>query len=184
MELGFARQGTGTLHYGARLTYVPTGPVPGALDQGFAVERSYAPAKAEQSPGTTFQAGELVKVTLRFRLPKERRYVAVVDPLPAGFEPVETAFATTARDVAEQTDVQSSTDWRDWWQRGGFDHVERHDDRVQIFATRLSEGDHEYSYLARATTSGTFSVAPARAEEMYAPEVFGRTASTVVEVKP
>jgi uncharacterized protein YfaS (alpha-2-macroglobulin family) len=184
MELGFARQGTGTLHYGARLTYVPTGPVPGALDQGFAVERSYAPARAENAPGTTFQAGELVKVTLRFSLPKERRYVAVVDPLPAGFEPVESGFATTARDQAEEADTQSSTDWQDWWQRGGFDHVERHDDRVQLFATRLAEGEHTFTYLARATTSGTFQVAPARAEEMYTPEVFGRTASTVVQVKP
>jgi uncharacterized protein YfaS (alpha-2-macroglobulin family) len=184
MDLGFAREGTGTLHYGARLTYVPTGPVPGPLDQGFAVERSYAPAGAEGSPGTTFQAGELVKVTLRFQVPKERRYVAVVDPLPAGFEPVESWFATTAKDLAEQASTQSSTDWRDWWQRGGFDHVERHDDRVQLFATRLSEGEHTFTYVARATTSGTFQVAPARAEEMYAPEVFGRTGSTVVEVKP
>jgi alpha-2-macroglobulin len=184
MDLGFARQGTGTLHYGARLTYVPSGPVPGPLDQGFGIERSYAPADSSATPGTTFAAGALVKVTLRFRLPKERRYVAVVDPLPAGFEPVESGFATTARDLSETADTQSSTDWQDWWQRGGFDHVERHDDRVQLFATRLAEGEHTFTYLARATTSGTFQVAPARAEEMYAPEVFGRTASTVVEVKP
>jgi alpha-2-macroglobulin len=184
MELGFARQGTGTLHYGARLTYVPTGPVPGPLDKGFAIERSYAPAKAEQQPGTSFQAGELVKVTLRLDLPKERRYVAVVDPLPAGFEPVESWFATTAQDLSQEAATQSSTDWQDWWQRGGFDHVERHDDRVQLFATRLAEGEHTFTYMVRATTSGTFQVAPARAEEMYAPEVFGRTGSTVVEVKP
>jgi uncharacterized protein YfaS (alpha-2-macroglobulin family) len=184
MDLGFARQGTGTLHYGARLTYVPTGPLPGPMDQGFGIDRSYAPANLETAPGTTFSAGALIKVTLRFSLPKERRYVAVVDPLPAGFEPVESAFATTAQDLSEEAQAQSSADWKDWWQRGGFDHVERHDDRVQLFATRLSEGEHTFSYLARATTSGTFQVAPARAEEMYAPEVFGRTASTVVEVKP
>ena len=74
-------------------------------------------------------------------------------------------------------------DWTAWWQRGGFDHVERHDDRVQLFATRLSEGHHEFSYVVRATTAGTFRTAPARAEEMYEPEVFGRTATTVIEVK-
>lgn len=184
MELGFARRGTGTLHYGARLTYVPTGPLPGAMDQGFEIQRSYAPADSLDTPGTVFAAGALLKVTLRFRLPKERRYVAVVDPLPAGFEPVESGFATTAQDLSQEASTQSSTDWQDWWQRGGFDHVERHDDRVQLFATRLSEGEHTFTYLARATTSGRFQVAPARAEEMYAPEVFGRTASTVVEVKP
>jgi hypothetical protein len=127
-------------------------------------------------------------VTLTFRLTKERRYVAVTDPLPAGFEAVETWFATTARDLAAQQDRQTNTggdaqDWRNWWQYSGFDHVERHDDRIQLFATRLGEGVHEFSYIVRATTAGTFRTAPARAEEMYEPEVFGRTATTTIEVK-
>ena len=78
---------------------------------------------------------------------------------------------------------RSSDNWFSWWQRGGFDHVERFDDRVQLFATRLSEGRHEFTYIVRATTAGTFRTAPARAEEMYSPEVFGRTATAVIEVK-
>ena len=45
-------------------------------------------------------------------------------------------------------------------------------------------GTHDFSYLVRATTAGKFTAAPLRAEEMYTPEVFGRTASDVVEVKP
>ena len=52
------------------------------------------------------------------------------------------------------------------------------------FATRLSAGDHEFTYVARATTSGTFRTAPSHAEEMYEPEVFGRTATTAVTVRP
>jgi hypothetical protein len=105
----------------------------------------------------------------------------VTDPVPAGTEPVETAFATTAQQLVEQQE-QRTYGWR-WWERGGFDHVERHDDRVDLFATRLDEGDHEFKYLLRATTAGTFLTAPAHVEEMYEPEVFGRTASTVMEVK-
>ena len=61
--------------------------------------------------------------------------------------------------------------------------MERHDDRVQLFATRLGEGTHEFSYIVRATTAGTFRTAPARAEEMYTPEIFGRTATTTIEVR-
>ena len=195
MELAFTREGTGTLHYGARLTYVPSASALQPLDEGFAVERTYAPAKTEQSPGTKFTAGELVRVTLRFRLPKERRYVAVVDPLPAGFEPVESWFNTTARDLVDRNDRQDSreqdeaessgdeADWLERWLRGGFDHVEKHDDRVLLFATRLGEGVHTFTYVARATTAGTFHAGPARAEEMYEPEVFGRTPSTMVEIK-
>ena len=77
----------------------------------------------------------------------------------------------------------ATASWMAWWERGGFDHVERHDDRVQLFATRSSEGRHTFTYVVRATTAGTFRTAPARAEEMYAPEVFGRTATTVVEIR-
>ena len=69
-----------------------------------------------------------------------------------------------------------------WWRYGGFDHIERHDDRVSLFATRLSEGNHEFSYMLRATTAGTFITSPTHVEEMYEPEVFGRTATAVVEV--
>jgi uncharacterized protein YfaS (alpha-2-macroglobulin family) len=61
--------------------------------------------------------------------------------------------------------------------------VERHDDRVLLFATRLSEGAHAFSYVVRATTAGTYRTAPAHAEEMYEPEVFGRTATAVIDVK-
>ena len=119
---------------------------------------------------------------------KERRFVAVTDPLPAGFEAVESWFATTARDLAAQQDAQESggdesAEWQRWFLRGGFDRVERHDDRVNLFATRLSAGTHEFSYIARATTAGTFRTAPAHAEEMYEPEVFGRTATTVIEIR-
>jgi len=152
------------------------------------IERSYAPYKEGTSlPSTTkFNAGDLVRVTLRLTLTKERRYVAVADPLPAGFEPVESWFATTASDLARAQDSQNEPDdngWRWWWQRGGFDHVERHDDRVVLFATRLSEGAHEFSYIVRAITAGTFRTAPAHAEEMYEPEVFGRTATAIIEVR-
>jgi len=155
-------------------------------DQGFRVERRYAiqGAKAESK---SFKAGDLIKVTLTIRNTKERRFVAVTDPIPAGTEPVESWFATTATELVEaQRDAETASsggEWM-WWRRGGFDHVERHDDRVNLFATRLSEGPHEYSYLVRATTAGTFTAAPMSAEEMYTPEVFGRTASDVVEVKP
>ncbi len=174
----FNRQGTGTLFYLMRLRYSPAGLLHDSMDKGFNVERKYSQK--------TFKAGDLIKVTLRIRNTKERRFVAVTDPIPAGTEPVESWFATTATDLSEaQRNTESQNgDWMAWWQHGGFDHVERHDDHVNLFATRLSEGPHEFSYMVRATTAGTFVTAPTYVEEMYEPEVFGRTASEVVEVKP
>lgn len=126
-----------------------------------------------------------MRVTLTLQLTKERRYVAVVDPLPAGFEPLESWFATTAAALQPRANEneEQNKNWRAWWERGGFDRVERHDDRVQLFATRLAEGRHEFSYVVRATTAGTFRTAPAHAEEMYQPEIFGRTETVVITVR-
>ncbi len=186
--LTFTRDGAGTLFYTARLRYAADQLFEQGLDSGITIERSYAPyveSGPQPKPATSYRAGDLVRVTLAFQLTKERRFVAVTDPLPAGFEPVESWFATTARTLTERQDEQpeANESWFSWWQRGGFDHVERHDDRVLLFATRLSEGRHTFSYIVRATTAGTFRTAPAQAEEMYEPEVFGRTATAVVDVK-
>ena len=186
----FRKEGTGTLHYAARLTYASADPKKDPMDQGFSIQRAWAlvdektGTQTEAPSGTRFAAGSLVRVTLTLEATKERRFVAVNDPLPAGFEPVESWFATTAASLArDQRREEAGGDWMSWWQRGGFDRVERHDDRVLLFATRLSEGHHVFSYLARATTAGTFETAPVRVEEMYEPEVFGRSASAVVEVE-
>jgi hypothetical protein len=184
--LTFTRTGAGTLFYSARLRYAVDRLFQQGLDQGIRVERAYAPyvEKGTRPALTSYKAGDLVRVTLTLQLTKERRFVAVTDPLPAGFEPVESWFATSAASLARAQDEGGQPgDWTMWWQRGGFDHVERFDDRIQLFATRLAEGHHVFSYIARATTAGTFRTAPAHAEEMYAPEVFGRTATAVIEVR-
>ena len=187
-DLTLHRDGDGTLFYAMRLTYAPDVATLTAADRGFKVERQYAPlSDGKAGPAAeTFQAGDLVRVTLSFDLPKERRYVAVTDPVPAGFEAVESWFATTASDVSRLTNLEddaAAPSWQDMWRRGTFDHVERHDDRVLLFATRLAGGHHEFSYVVRATTAGTFKAAPTRVEEMYEPEVSGRTSTQTVEVK-
>jgi uncharacterized protein YfaS (alpha-2-macroglobulin family) len=185
--LTFARDGAGTLFYTTRFRYAADELFLQGLDNGIRIERAFAPyvENGSRPAATTYKAGELIRVTLTLRLTKERRYVAVTDPLPAGFEPLESWFATTARSLATSSTDQDGdeTSWEKWWQRGGFDHVQRHDDRVELFATRLSEGRHSFTYIVRATTAGTFRTAPARAEEMYEPEVFGRTPTAVITVQ-
>lgn len=185
--LTFTRDGAGTLFYAARLRYAVDALFQQGMDQGIRLTRSYAPyvETGTRPAATTYKAGDLVRVTLTLNLTKERRFVAVSDPLPAGFEPIESWFATSAASLSKEQDDQGDvdTDWMHWYQRGGFDHVERHDDRVELFATRLSEGVHTFTYVVRATTAGTFRTAPAHAEEMYEPEVFGRAATAVIEVR-
>ena len=104
-------------------------------------------------------------------------------------DPYLTAYVLHVMHVAglgrawQATQDSSGTDPNYWWRRGGFDHVERHDDRVVAFATRLGSGRHDFTYLVRATTAGTFTAAGARMEAIYAPELAGRSAAATIVVR-
>jgi alpha-2-macroglobulin len=62
--------------------------------------------------------------------------------------------------------------WR-WWMFVA-QHVNVRNDRYEAFTTLLNAGRFELTYIALATTAGEFAAPPTRAEEMYAPETFGR----------
>jgi uncharacterized protein YfaS (alpha-2-macroglobulin family) len=184
-SLNISRTGDGRLYFTTRLQYASRDPQP-ATDQGMRVERRFERFTESGSgpAATSFQAGDLVRVTLRVTLPKEARFVAVVDPIAAGFEAVDGFFRTTSQDLARDApDTETMDSWMAWMQKGGFDHVEKFDDRVQLFASRLGTGTHEFSYIVRATTSGSFVVTGTWAEMMYAPETFGRGAVATVSIK-
>src|SRR5262249_51845375 len=84
--LTFTRTGSGTLFYAAGLRYARDELFQAGLDQGMNIERTYEPyVENGSAPATTsFKAGDLIRVTLTLNLTKERRFVAVTDPLPAG----------------------------------------------------------------------------------------------------
>src|SRR5262249_10793165 len=98
-------------------------------------------------------------------------HVALVDPLPAGLEPMNAALAVTG-EVPERPEEPSER----FWNRPWYEHQNLRDERVEAFATLLWEGAYSYTYFARATTPGSFVVPPPKAEEMYHPETFGRGA--------
>ena len=70
-----------------------------------------------------------------------------------------------------------------WWRQNWFEHQNFRDERAEAFCSLLWEGVYNYSYVARATTPGQFVVPPAKAEEMYHPETFGRTGTDFVRVE-
>src|SRR6266536_1025110 len=70
-----------------------------------------------------------------------------------------------------------------WWRPEWFEHQNLRDERAEAFTSLLWEGVYKYSYVARATTPGEFIVPPAKAEEMYHPEIFGRGKTDRVRVE-
>jgi len=201
--LRFEKQGQGVLYYGARLRYAPAELPMTPLDQGLVVQRWFEPFRGG-GQATAFKAGELVRVRVRVGSPQERLNLVVEVPLPAGLEAVDTSLASTARlgaageegrgggyehesaedTYADQADGESPGELGQYaasfW--SPFNHVEVRDDRVLLFADHLPPGVHVSSFVARATTPGRFLMKPARAEEMYTPEVFGRSAGGVLDV--
>jgi len=70
-----------------------------------------------------------------------------------------------------------------WWTRYWYEHQNLRDERVEAFTSLLWEGEYTYSYIARATTPGIFVIPPLKAEEMYSPEVFGRSATEMMVIE-
>jgi uncharacterized protein YfaS (alpha-2-macroglobulin family) len=176
LDVDIAKAGPGALYYGLRMSYYPL-QVTEPKDQGFAVLKSVVPVQCELLADGSYPVGQMVRVTLTVETPQDRHYVVVDDPLPASWEPINVNLATVS-DAMRQLDQQEE---QPWWI--GFTHVEKRDDRVLLFADYLDAGVHTYSYLARITSKGSFSLPPTQAEEMYTPEVFGRTVSKVIRVK-
>ena len=179
VSLKIDKKGKGRLYYQTRLTYAPMQKM-GAQDQGFSVVKDIT--TLDGKPLDTIQAGTLAVVTLQVILPQESLFVVLEDPLPAGFEAVNPAFLTESEEQKKKLETLSgSSGWRRWWQ--GFNHIEMHDDRVLLFADSLTPGIHTHRYLVRALTYGTFSAPGAKIEEMYSPEVFGRSSELTIRIR-
>jgi hypothetical protein len=172
--------------------------------EGIQVERWYEDYRTGR-PITSIAAGELVRVRLRITLPADRQFVVLDDPLPAGLEAIDLSLRTTGlppgpgraaeppsggptEEEAAEGEAMEGRSWgwyygswdSGWW--SPFDHRELRDDRVVYAATFLWKGTYTATYLARATTPGTFVRPPAHAEEMYNPAVRGRSDGGVFTV--
>lgn len=165
-------------------------------DRGFKVERWYEDYRTGK-PITTAVEGDLVRVRVRLTLPSQRNFVVLDDPLPAGLEAIDLSLRTaggvagpgTAEPVEhDEAEGKDEARWMfgswdsGWW--SPFDHRELRDDRVVYSARLLWGGSYTATYLARATTPGTFVKPQAHAEEMYNPAVYGRSDGGTFVVAP
>ena len=173
-------EGGGNLYYTAHMNiYLPV-PELKSVDSGIIVSRSYYDPDDPTTPIDAAVVGDTVLAKLTIVVPQTRHYVLIEDWLPAGLEAIDTSLKTseqqgTANEFEGGNRVDTGSDFYSrgwgWWY---FDHVQLRDERVEISAMWLPAGTYEYTYLARASTPGTFNVIPPTAQEFYFPEVYGR----------
>jgi len=166
--IGILKEGQGRLYY--RLAYEAAliNPYNPPLDRGFCVVRTYEATddpkdlivkKNENYTEVIVKAGSRITINLSITNTSYKFYVAVVDHLPGGLESIGKSNSTK----------------RGYYSRDVWNHFNLRDDRTEIYADTLYSGVHTFSYTTRATAIGTFIVPPVKAEEMYSPEVFGRS---------
>jgi len=172
VSIALLKEGTGRLYYRLAYQAALSNPFVAALDRGFTVTRKYEALddpkdlvirKKDKETDIFIKAGSRVKISLNLTTTNYKFYVALVDHLPGGLESINLSPGGRYRYR------------RDW-----YNHYNLRDERAEVYSDYLNSGIHNFSYNTRATTLGTFFVPPAKAEEMYAPEVFGR--SDVVRV--
>jgi alpha-2-macroglobulin len=190
----------GSTFYVLTVDEVPLVPPKTPDSKGMIVERWYERFDNGR-PVTEVTEGDLVRGRLRITVPSDREFVAVEDLLPAGLEVVDLSLRTTslgpfeseASRNAEQAgnhanSGKSNLPWLygswagGWW--SPWEHEEKRDDRVVYFARVLWKGTYTATYVARATTAGTFVRPPAHAEEMYNASVGGRSDGGTFRVAP
>lgn len=174
-DLALSRSGRGRLYYGLTLSYAPR-ELLASRDEGIGVAKRFETLDGRALDGKQFTRGTDYVAVVTVRAPRERHFVVLDDPIPAGCIVLNRNFATESQ--AAYKNVKTSSRW---W--GSFNHFESYDDRVLAFADSLTPGEHVYRYVLRAVTPGTFALPATKVEEMYTPDVFGYFGQSFVEVK-
>lgn len=186
-------EGPGQLYYTVGLEVSrPVADVP-ALAQGVSISRAFYPF-GDACPNDrcdaiqTASAGQKVQVRLSLTVPHDAYYLAVSDYIPAGAEILDPNLKTTQQGIDAEPQSETLYDPRrpfaqgwGWWL---FNAPKISDDHILWTADRLPAGTYELTYTIVLLQPGQFRVLPARAWQLYFPEVQGNSAGSTFEIRP
>jgi len=194
-QVNIERHGEGRIYYATRLSFAPRDAAAAEINNGLEIHREYSVQREGRwqllgSPAQVHR-GELVRVDLYVALPAARHFVVVDDPVPGGLEPVNRQLATGSTVDADAAEFQAAGgsfwfrfgDWGEFGFEGySFYHQELRHDSARFYADYLAAGHYHLSYAAQAIAEGEFSAPPARAAEMYDPDVYGLGLPSMLDV--
>lgn len=179
-DLIIQKMGNGMLHYLVAYRYRLQGNQPGRFN-GLRVAREIRPANDEKllqriglsadGKSLTVKTGQVFDIGLEIVIDRPVERVVITDYLPAGFEAIDASFQTSNQAVRAPENS---------WQIG-YQTIYR--DRILALSERLEPGVYNMHYLVRSVTPGTYLWPGAEVHLQYAPEEFGRAASSTLVVK-
>ena len=194
-EVIIERKGKGRLYYSVGMNYALLKPNTEPINSGIDIKREYSVERDGEwvllkSP-MEIKRGEIMRVDLFVSLPSARNFVVVDDPVPGGLEPVNSDLATSSLVDADKGKFKPARG--SWWfhygdwsyygmSRWSFYHRELRHHAARFYSEYLSAGNYHLSYTAQAIASGEFTVMPTHAEEMYDPDVFGKSSAGILKV--
>ncbi|WP_096669863.1 alpha-2-macroglobulin family protein [Dolichospermum compactum] len=178
-DLWLQKSGRGRLHYLVAYNYRLQGNQPGRFN-GLRVTREISKVNEEKTiqkigmyafdKPLTLQPGQVFDIGLEVITDHPVDHVVIKDPLPAGFEAVDDSFQTATPALQAKADN---------WQLG---YKTIYKDRIISYANHLEPGVYSLHYLVRSVTPGTFIWPGAEAHLQYAPEEFGRSADSTLNI--
>jgi uncharacterized protein YfaS (alpha-2-macroglobulin family) len=159
---------TGEVHYHVEVRYRRTVASLKGEAHGLTLVQEYLDEAGK--PKSSFVVGDVVRVRVTTELSSDADHLMVSDVLPAGFEALNTRFATTGTLAVAQT-----TEWGTY--------RELHDDRVNFASKYHSNGRSVHEFQIRAIAAGTFARPPTVAELMYEPATNAQTGIDLLEIK-
>ena len=168
-----ANAGQNTAELVANVSGAPISPDP-AASNGYSVERSFFKLDGTRIELQSIAQNERIVVALKVT-ESEARYarLLIVDRLPAGLEIDNPALVDSGSIEAFSwlsSDVPTHTEYRDDRFVAAFDRAPGQSAFINL------------AYVVRAVAPGRYVYPPATAEDMYAPERYGRTAFGALEV--
>lgn len=153
------------------VTGVPTTPEP-AGGAGYAITRSYFTLQGEPVAMDTVSVGtRLVTILEVTPFGRGEARLMVNDPLPAGLEIDNPNLMTSATEALSGFDLLSEVK-----------HSEFRQDRFLAAVDRMDNATFRLGYVVRAVSAGTFHHPAATVEDMYRPDLTGRTDTATLTV--
>ncbi|MBQ7166960.1 MAG: alpha-2-macroglobulin [Treponema sp.] len=196
LPLVFEKDGTGTLFYTASMRYALPAARQYARDEGICIfSEIYDVKTGELVSGDELEAGRTYREKVYISTTRNREFVAVRVPVPAGSEILNAAFVTTGSYHGEP-EARDDEDYYDDYGYGyddygyydddynwGLSYQGIYDSEVQYFWDYFPIGFQQVDFLFRAVRSGEYETPSATAECMYQDEIFGRSQGKVWKIK-